>query len=119
MSWQNKSAHAWEKRKKSTRAWAIALLMAAASTWMTWVECRAAVSPVESVVVFMLASIMTVAGGVFLVRALMQVRRLYRPLDYVQCRLCRKPCRAATAHIHGSDWVGDECCWDERLRTAE
>ena len=43
----------------------------------------------------------------------------------VTCYLCGKPTPAKTAHIHQTDpsgptgWIGDECCWDERLRGSE
>ena len=43
----------------------------------------------------------------------------------VTCCLCGEPTPAKTAHIHQTDpsgptgWVGDECCWDERLRGSE
>jgi len=37
----------------------------------------------------------------------------------VRCKICGKPCDAETAHRHQGEYVGDECCWDERLRAAE
>lgn len=37
----------------------------------------------------------------------------------VTCSLCGRPCKAAAAHLHQGEWVGDECCWDERLRASE
>jgi len=39
--------------------------------------------------------------------------------DYVTCKFCRKRVPAATAHLHWGEWVGDECCWDERLKSTE
>ena len=39
--------------------------------------------------------------------------------DTVVCRLCFKLCRAGTAHLHQGVWIGEECCWDERLRSSE
>lgn len=41
------------------------------------------------------------------------------PATGPQCKLCRKPCAAETAHRHDGGWVGDECCWDERLKSTE
>jgi len=41
------------------------------------------------------------------------------PPDTVQCKFCKKQVPRDTAHSHGPDWVGDECCWDERLRSSE
>lgn len=35
------------------------------------------------------------------------------------CRFCHGQVLRATAHRHGSSWVGDSCCWDERLRATE
>lgn len=37
----------------------------------------------------------------------------------VRCQFCGKDAPARTAHRHGNGWVGDECCWDERLRASE
>lgn len=37
----------------------------------------------------------------------------------VTCSLCSKPCKERTAHVHQDEWIGDECCWDERLRATE
>ena len=41
------------------------------------------------------------------------------PETRVKCSLCGEPCNIGTAHIHQDDWIGDECCWDERLRASE
>lgn len=38
---------------------------------------------------------------------------------FVICSICKKRCVAHTAHIHQDEWIGDECCWDERLRSSE
>jgi hypothetical protein len=38
--------------------------------------------------------------------------------ELVLCRFCQRECPASTAHRHQSGWVGDECCWDERLRAT-
>jgi hypothetical protein len=39
--------------------------------------------------------------------------------ETVTCKFCHKQTRADTAHLHQGAWVGDECCWDERLRSTE
>lgn len=35
------------------------------------------------------------------------------------CKFCFQPVLADTAHRHDGGWVGDCCCWDERLRATE
>lgn len=40
-------------------------------------------------------------------------------IDRVDCSFCDRPVPAATAHLHQGEWVGDECCFDERLRASE
>ena len=42
-----------------------------------------------------------------------------RKLKTVRCSLCGKQCSMKTAHLHQAEWIGDECCWDERLRASE
>lgn len=37
----------------------------------------------------------------------------------VECRFCQSQVPEATAHFHDGGWVGDECCWDERLRSGD
>ena len=37
----------------------------------------------------------------------------------VTCCACLNPCLARKAHRHQGNWIGDECCWDEKLRTSE
>jgi len=39
--------------------------------------------------------------------------------DEVPCALCGEMVPAKTAHLHEGEYIGDECCWDERLRTTE
>jgi hypothetical protein len=39
--------------------------------------------------------------------------------ETVTCKLCKRPTLAATAHLHEGEYVGDDCCWDERLRGSE
>ena len=41
------------------------------------------------------------------------------PTKTAVCSLCGKPCDAGKAHLHQGKWIGDECCWDERLRSSE
>jgi len=37
----------------------------------------------------------------------------------VECSLCGGLCDAKTAHLHQDGYIGDECCWDERLKSSE
>ena len=37
----------------------------------------------------------------------------------VECSICGAPCTAADAHLHQDKWIGDECCWDDRLHGSE
>lgn len=37
----------------------------------------------------------------------------------VECKFCGEQVPAATAHMHQGSYVGDDCCWDERLRSTE
>lgn len=39
--------------------------------------------------------------------------------DMVDCKFCHLQVPVSTAHWHNGNWVGDECCWDERLRSTE
>lgn len=39
--------------------------------------------------------------------------------ETVECSLCLEQCNASTAHLHNGGWVGDECCWDDRLKASE
>ncbi|WP_030570048.1 hypothetical protein [Streptomyces aureocirculatus] len=34
------------------------------------------------------------------------------------CKFCRGKILLATAHLHDNGYVGDTCCWDERLRAT-
>ena len=38
---------------------------------------------------------------------------------FVACKFCGKQVPEKTAHRHEDGWVGDGCCWDERLRSSE
>jgi len=40
-------------------------------------------------------------------------------IDTVVCKFCHKNVPGATAHLHEGEYVGDDCCWDERLRATE
>lgn len=42
-----------------------------------------------------------------------------KPIPLVSCQFCHNDVPSTTAHRHGKGWVGDECCWDEKLRTTE
>jgi hypothetical protein len=37
----------------------------------------------------------------------------------VRCQFCHQKVPLQTAHLHGGEWVGDECCWTEQLRGSE
>jgi len=37
----------------------------------------------------------------------------------VGCKICGEWCNAETAHLHQDGYIGDECCWDERLKSSE
>lgn len=39
--------------------------------------------------------------------------------EQILCRFCQRQCVARTAHYYQGGWVGDECCWDERLRSSQ
>jgi hypothetical protein len=39
--------------------------------------------------------------------------------ETVTCKLCKEQVDADTAHRHQGEYVGDECCWDDRLRGTE
>lgn len=39
--------------------------------------------------------------------------------DAVPCALCNRLVSGRCAHRHQGLWIGDECCWDERLRSSE
>ena len=37
----------------------------------------------------------------------------------VKCYLCEKIVPLDTAHRHQGGYIGDKCCWDERLKSTE
>ena len=39
--------------------------------------------------------------------------------EAVSCSLCGGHVPLKTAHLHQGEYIGDECCWDERLRSSE
>lgn len=39
-------------------------------------------------------------------------------LEGVTCKFCDRAVPVVTAHLHQGEWVGDECCWDERLSVS-
>ena len=42
-----------------------------------------------------------------------------KPKRRVRCKFCKQLTSKQTAHRHDGGWVGDDCCWDERLRMTE
>ena len=40
-------------------------------------------------------------------------------LESIRCSMCGEFCDPDKAHMHQGDLIGDECCWDERLRCTE
>lgn len=38
--------------------------------------------------------------------------------ETVACTFCHKQVSATAAHLHQGSWVGDDCCWNERLRST-
>lgn len=47
------------------------------------------------------------------------MEKIKEKVKRVRCKFCGKLCVVRTAHLHDGKWVGDECCWDERLRATE
>ena len=39
--------------------------------------------------------------------------------ETVVCQCCEKDTPSATAHRYQGGYVGENCCWDERLRSSE
>jgi hypothetical protein len=39
--------------------------------------------------------------------------------EVASCMFCRQNVLLATAHRHTGGWIGDACCWDERLRSTQ
>jgi hypothetical protein len=39
--------------------------------------------------------------------------------DLFLCGICRRSCNKTTAHLHQGQYIGDECCWEERLKSSE
>lgn len=37
----------------------------------------------------------------------------------ITCALCGNSAVSKTAHLHQEQYIGDECCWDERLKSSE
>jgi len=35
------------------------------------------------------------------------------------CSICHAPCNPVTAHLHQGEYIGDECCWDDRMKASE
>jgi ribosomal protein S27E len=47
------------------------------------------------------------------------VAEIGEPVNEVICSICGNRTPESTAHLHAGDWIGDTCCWDERLRSSE
>ena len=39
--------------------------------------------------------------------------------EKVVCSICHQPCSSLTVHLHDGSFIGDECCWDDRLKGSE
>lgn len=39
--------------------------------------------------------------------------------EVVVCSFCDEECDPKTAHMHQGEYIGHECCWDERLKASE
>lgn len=56
-------------------------------------------------------------------RVLLDLRRAFwRGPDLpapLHCSLCENPMDPRSAHLHQGSWIGDACCWDDRLRASE
>ena len=37
----------------------------------------------------------------------------------VTCSICGNSRRADTAHLHQGEYIGHDCCWDDRLHASE
>ncbi|HET6285747.1 MAG TPA: hypothetical protein VFG15_03215 [Amycolatopsis sp.] len=48
-----------------------------------------------------------------------QIRTVLQTPGTVECKFCGKDVPIHSAHPHQGTYVGDECCWDERLRSTE
>jgi len=42
-----------------------------------------------------------------------------RAVEFIPCSICHRQTNAKMAHRHQGEWIGDDCCWDERLRGSE
>jgi hypothetical protein len=40
-------------------------------------------------------------------------------VELERCKFCKDEVLLETAHRHDGGWVGESCCWDERLRMTE
>lgn len=53
------------------------------------------------------------------IRELVEKIREHYSIELVTCVSCKRDTPAITAHLHQDEWIGDSCCWDERLRATE
>lgn len=40
-------------------------------------------------------------------------------LNLTECSICHSAIRIKDAHLHQGKLIGDECCWDDRLKASE
>lgn len=50
---------------------------------------------------------------------LFRIENWWENQEWVACRFCEKEVPLSTAHYYQHAYVGDECCWDEKLRSSE
>lgn len=48
-----------------------------------------------------------------------KIRAFNNKTGLIRCNMCDKFCDAKTAHLHQGKYIGNDCCWDERLRLSE
>lgn len=49
----------------------------------------------------------------------LSVANYFEKQSLVTCCVCKHECFVNTAHLHQGEYIGDECCWDERLKSSE
>jgi hypothetical protein len=48
-----------------------------------------------------------------------KIRAFNNKAESIKCSICGNLCNTKAAHLHQGEYIGDECCWDERLRSSE
>jgi len=86
--------------------------------------CKTARKPYDAVVVSILGAARRIAKGALRLSsdgdgAVFKMQFKVSVPTKKRCSLCRKLCDGVLAHRHQGEWIGDECCWDERLRASE